>query len=67
MTQRQLDRVSVHETGHLIDELSGQIPTTGLSTELRGIYNSLNNGQRNVAGRASREHRERAIRPGRGL
>jgi len=31
--------------GHMVDELSGQIPIQGLNTELRSIYNTLNTGQ----------------------
>jgi hypothetical protein len=41
----QAERVIAHETSHLIDEIARQIPTTGLSTELRRIYNTLNTGQ----------------------
>ena len=47
------DRVLAHETGHLIDELSGQIPTDGLKTELTQVYNTLNTGRertRNLTG-----------------
>ncbi|POR52395.1 hypothetical protein [Bosea psychrotolerans] len=47
-------RVLAHEVGHAIDELAGTIPTAGLSDELRGVYNSLNNGQRNAAGTDAR-------------
>jgi hypothetical protein len=49
----QLDRVAAHETSHLIDEIVGRIPTTGLTTELRQVYNTLNTGQektRNLMG-----------------
>ena len=34
-----------HEVGHLIDDLAGRIPTAGLNTELRQIYNTLDTGQ----------------------
>lgn len=33
------------DPSHLIDELAGRIPTTGLNTELRQVYNTLNTGQ----------------------
>jgi hypothetical protein len=35
-------KVTSHEVGHLIDDLSGRIPTAGLNTELRQVYNTLN-------------------------
>ena len=38
-------RVIPHEVGHVIDEVAGQISTAGLNTELRTIYNHLNNPQ----------------------
>jgi hypothetical protein len=47
-------RVLAHEVGHAVDELAGTIPTAGLSDELRGVYNSLNNGHRNAAGTDAR-------------
>lgn len=34
-----------HEVGHVIDEVAGQIPTAGLNTELRGVYNTLGTGR----------------------
>jgi hypothetical protein len=40
----QAERVIAHEVGHLIDDLAGRIPTTGLNTELRQVYNTLNTG-----------------------
>jgi hypothetical protein len=39
------DRVVAHEVAHLIDELAGHIDTSGLNTELKQIYNTLNTGQ----------------------
>jgi hypothetical protein len=39
------ERVIGHEVGHLIDDLAGRIPTAGLATELRQVYNTLNTGQ----------------------
>lgn len=47
------ERVLAHEVGHVIDEVAGQIPTKGLNTELRQVYNTLNTGQertRNLTG-----------------
>lgn len=38
-------RVLMHELGHAIDEAARQIPTEGLHTPLRTIYNDLNNPQ----------------------
>src|SRR5262249_57420998 len=35
-----------HELGHVIEEIADQIPTKGLSGELKGVYNSLNNPNR---------------------
>src|SRR5262249_12660885 len=35
-----------HELGHVIEEIADQIPTKGLSDELKGVYNSLNNPNR---------------------
>jgi hypothetical protein len=39
------EKVVSHELGHALDEMSGQIPTDGLNTELRQLYNTLNTGQ----------------------
>ena len=36
-------KVVGHELGHAIDDLAGTIPTVGLNTELRSVYNDLNN------------------------
>ena len=33
-----------HEFGHMVDELVGQIPTTGLSRELAQVYNTMGTG-----------------------
>jgi len=40
------DMVYGHELGHVIEETAGQIATKGLSDELKGVYNSLNNPNR---------------------
>jgi hypothetical protein len=45
LTPQQFARVLAHETGHLIDEMAGRLPTAGLNTELRQVYNTLNTGQ----------------------
>ncbi|POR52392.1 hypothetical protein CYD53_10557, partial [Bosea psychrotolerans] len=54
LTPGQFPRVNAHEIGHVIDQIVGEIPTAGLSDELRGLYNSLNNGHRNAAGTDAR-------------
>ena len=46
MRPDKADMVYAHELGHVIDEIAGQIPTEGLSGELKGVYNSLNNPNR---------------------
>jgi len=38
--------VHAHELGHVVDEMAGQIPAKGLSNELKGVYNTLNNPNR---------------------
>lgn len=46
-------KVVAHEIGHMIDDLAGKIPTAGLSSELKPLYNTLNTGQersRNLTG-----------------
>lgn len=42
--------VHAHENAHVIDQLAGQIPTKGLSDELKGVYNTLNNPNRAEGG-----------------
>jgi hypothetical protein len=42
LTPEDFDRVSAHEIGHVIDQLAGEIPSEGLKTQLRRIYNDLN-------------------------
>jgi len=44
LTRQQSDRTHAHENPHVIDQLAGDIDTTGLNTELRQIYNTLNTG-----------------------
>ena len=50
MRPDKADMVYAHELGHVIDEIAGQIPTEGLSGELKGVYNSLNNPNRTRGG-----------------
>lgn len=53
LTPQQFERVSGHEIGHVIDEMSGRIDVRGLDTELRRLYNTLNTGRgrtRNLTG-----------------
>ena len=45
LTPSAAERVVSHELGHAFDELAGQIPTAGLNSELRQLYNTLNTGQ----------------------
>jgi hypothetical protein len=40
----QSGRVIAHEVGHLINDWAARIPTAGLNTELRQVYNTLNTG-----------------------
>jgi len=42
----QAEKVLAHELGHAVDVLAGQIPTKGLSDELKAVYNDLNNPSR---------------------
>ena len=44
LTPQQSVRTHAHENAHVIDQLAGEIDTTGLNTELRQIYNTLNTG-----------------------
>jgi hypothetical protein len=50
MRPDKAEMVYAHELGHVIDEIAGQIPTKGLSDELKGVYNSLNNPNRTRGG-----------------
>lgn len=42
LSDSQLPRVAAHEVSHLIDEIAGDIPVSGLKNDLRRIYNDLN-------------------------
>lgn len=46
LTPEDLPKVYGHEIGHVIDQLAGEIPTKGLSDELKAVYNTLNNPNR---------------------
>jgi hypothetical protein len=50
MRPDKVPMVYAHELGHVIDEFAGQIPTAGLSTELKAVYNTLNNPNRAAGG-----------------
>ena len=41
---------------HLVDEVAGQIDTSGLSKELAGVYNTLATGQERVRGLTGPQH-----------
>jgi hypothetical protein len=45
LTPSVSEKIVAHELGHALDEMSGQIPTTGLNAELRQVYNTLNTGR----------------------
>jgi hypothetical protein len=44
LTPVQSERVIAYELGHVIQDTAGGIPTAGLSSELRQVYNTLNTG-----------------------
>jgi len=44
LSDKQLPRVAGHEIGHVIDQVAGEIPVTGLNAELRQLYNTLQSG-----------------------
>lgn len=50
LTPIQAERVVAHEISHAIDLLAGRIPTASLKTELRRLYNTLNNPNRSRDG-----------------
>ncbi|WP_273792128.1 hypothetical protein [Brucella anthropi] len=52
----QADRVLSHEVGHVVDQAAGEIPTDGLSRELRPMYNTLNTGQERTRNLTGPEH-----------
>lgn len=43
LSEAQLPRVAAHEVGHLIDDIVSKIPVANIKTELRAVYNDLNN------------------------
>jgi hypothetical protein len=46
MAAEDVAKVHGHEISHAIDEIAGQISTKGLSSELKAVYNTLNNPNR---------------------
>lgn len=49
-------RVTGHEVGHLIDEVAGQIPTSGLHKELSQVYDTLLSGREKARNLTSPSH-----------
>ncbi len=49
-------KVHAHELGHVIDEIAGQIPIAGLSTELRQVYNTLLTGRERTRNLTAPQH-----------
>jgi hypothetical protein len=47
-------RVTRHELGHVIDEIAGDIPTTGIRKELDQIYHDLNDAPHRVGKTSNR-------------
>lgn len=45
LSEDQAGKVLSHEIGHVVDRASGEIPVNGLGSELRSVYNDLNNPQ----------------------
>ncbi|MGU3496106.1 hypothetical protein ACLBXM_18850 [Xanthobacteraceae bacterium A53D] len=56
LSPEQSVRVLGHEVGHVIDEVAGQIPVTGLNSELRHVYNTLNTGRERQTGLMGPQH-----------
>ena len=50
------DQIVRHELGHAIDEIVGQVPTAGLSRELRTIYDAGLTGRLRARGLTGPEH-----------
>jgi hypothetical protein len=46
LTPEQLPGVYGHEIGHVIDQMTGEIPTAGLTKELKALYDTGNNPNR---------------------
>jgi hypothetical protein len=55
-------KVLAHEIGHAIDDIAGNIPTKGLSGELEGVYNTLQNPNRTRGG-TDAASRAKPVRP----
>jgi len=56
LTQSQAEKVLPHELGHALDQIAGEIPTKGLSKELKPLYNEMNTGQRRVRNLTGPQH-----------
>jgi hypothetical protein len=48
-------RAYVHELGHIIERIAGEIPTGGLLDELKGVYSALQNPRRGPGGTEAAE------------
>lgn len=46
LTQESVPGINGHEIGHVIDQLAGEISVTGLSKELKALYDTGNNPNR---------------------
>jgi hypothetical protein len=56
LTLPQAERVLSHEVGHVIDQAAGEIPITGLSRELKPMYDTLNTGRERTKHFTGPEH-----------
>jgi hypothetical protein len=56
-------KIHAHENAHVIDQLAANIPTKGLSRELRNIYNTLNNPNRSYPDRSEAATWGKPFRP----
>lgn len=53
---KSLDKVTAHEIGHVIDQVVGELPTTGVMNELKGVYNTLNTGRERATNLMGPQH-----------
>jgi len=51
LTPQTSHKILAHENAHAIDQLAGNISTKGLVSELKDIYNTLNNPNRSADGK----------------
>jgi len=56
LNNAQRDRVAAHEIGHVIDQVAGELPTTGVMNELKGVYNTLNTGRERTTNLMGPQH-----------